>query len=318
MSFASDTKSELARIETSKKCCMLAEISGFLRVSGSIGLAGGGKLKVIITTDNAGIARHYIKLLKEYFAIETKLDITKGGGVGRNRNVRKYTYTLVIDAENHSEEILRECGLLLIKEGNNYLPDGIYEGIIKSKCCKKAYMRGVFLGAGTMSNPEKGYDLEMVLSTERLAGDIRKLINSFVDMDAKIVKRGKKHVVYIKKADYISDMLAIMGASNQVFAFEEIRIKKAMVNTVKRTVNCDNANMDRTIDASMRHIDAINKIAESKGLKILPIKLLEVATLRLENPHITITALGEMCNPPLKKSGVNNRLKKIEEIANRL
>lgn len=318
MSFASDTKNELARIQPEKKCCMLAEISGFLRVAGSIGLQGLGKFNIRITTENPAVARHYKKLLQDYFGIETKLEIGEGKAVGKARNGKKYAYSITIDPENLSEQILRETGMLLIKEGNNYFSDGIYDGLIRTKCCKKAYLRGVFMGAGTMSNPEKNYDLEFVVGSETMATDLRKLINSFVDLSCKSLKRGKRYVVYMKKADYISDILAIMGASNQVFAMEEIRIKKAMVNSAKRSVNCDNANMDKTIEASIRQTAAIRKIDEKIGINALPEKLREVARLRLENPDISITALGELCNPPLKKSGINNRMKKIEETAAKL
>ena len=318
MSFASDTKNELARIQPEKKCCMLAEISGFLRVAGSIGLQGLGKFNIRITTENPAVARHYKKLLQDYFGIETKLEIGEGKAVGKARNGKKYAYSITIDPENLSEQILRETGMLLIKEGNNYFSDGIYDGLIRTKCCKKAYLRGVFMGAGTMSNPEKNYDLEFVVGSETMATDLRKLINSFVDLSCKSIKRGKRYVVYMKKADYISDILAIMGASNQVFAMEEIRIKKAMVNSAKRSVNCDNANMDKTIEASIRQTAAIRKIDEKIGINALPEKLREVARLRLENPDISITALGELCNPPLKKSGINNRMKKIEETAAKL
>ena len=318
MSFASDTKNELARIQPEKKCCMLAEISGFLRVAGSIGLQGLGKFNIRITTENPAVARHYKKLLQDYFGIETKLEIGEGKAVGKARTGKKYAYSITIDPENLSEQILRETGMLLIKEGNNYFSDGIYDGLIRTKCCKKAYLRGVFMGAGTMSNPEKNYDLEFVVGSETMATDLRKLINSFVDLSCKSLKRGKRYVVYMKKADYISDTLAIMGASNQVFAMEEIRIKKAMVNSAKRSVNCDNANMDKTIEASIRQTAAIRKIDEKIGINALPEKLREVARLRLENPDISITALGELCNPPLKKSGINNRMKKIEETAAKL
>lgn len=318
MSFASDTKNELARIEPEKKCCMLAEISGFLRVSGSIGLQGRGRFSIKITTENPAVARHYKKLLQDYFGIETKLEIGEGKAVGRARTGKKYSYSITIDADNLSEQILRETGMLLIKEGNNYFSDGIYSGLIRTKCCKKAYLRGVFMGAGTMSDPEKGYDLEFVLNSETMATDLRKLINSFVDLSCKTVKRGKRYVVYMKKADYISDTLAIMGASNQVFSMEETRIKKTMISSAKRSVNCDNANMDRTIEASLKQTAAIKKIDEKIGLNALSDKLREVAQLRLENPDISITALGELCDPPLKKSGINNRIKRLEEIAAKL
>ena len=318
MSFASETKNELARIEPEKKCCMLAEISGFLRVAGSIGLVGFGKFRIRITTDNAAVARHYKKLLQDYFGIETKLEISEGTQVGKSKDRKKYAYTITIDPENLSEQILRETGILLIREGNNYISDGIYNGVVRTKCCKKAYLRGVFLGAGTMSNPEKGYDLEFVLDSANMAQDLRKLINSFTDLGCKIVVRGKKQVVYMKKADYISDTLAIMGASNQVFSLEETRIKKTMINSARRTVNCDNANMDRTIEASMKQIEAIKKIENHGGLDSLPDKLAEVARIRLENPDASIASLGEMCEPPLKKSGINNRLRKIIEISNKI
>lgn len=318
MSFASETKNELARIEPEKKCCMLAEISGFLRVAGSIVLAGLGKFKIKIVTENPAVARHYKKLLQDYFEIETKLEISEGKTVAKAGGAKKHIYSISIDPNNLSEQILRETGLLLIKEGNNCFSDGIYSGIVRTKCCKKAYLRGVFMGAGTMSDPEKGYDLEFVLNSEIMASDLKKLINSFVDLSCKTVQRGKHHIVYMKKADYISDTLAIMGASNQVFSMEETRIKKAMINSAKRTVNCDNANMDRTIEASMKQVEAIKRIEETVGLGALPAKLQETARLRLENPDISLTALGEMCSPPLKKSGINNRLKKIEEIASKL
>ena len=319
MSFASETKNELSRVTPEKKCCMLAEISGFLRVRGSIGLVGGGKFRIKISTDNPAIARHYKKLLQDYFGIETSLEIGQGKVIGRDKNAnQRYIYSIAIDENNLSEQILRETGMLLIKEGNNYFADGIYESIVRTKCCKKAYLRGVFLGAGTMSDPEKGYDLEFVLESQTMAQDLRKLINSFSDMSCKTIARGNKHIVYIKKADYISDMLAIMGASSQVFAFEETRIKKSMRSQTTASVNCDNANMDKAIDASMRQIEAIRKIEAGPGISSLPEKLREVAYLRLEHPDISLTALGELCNPPLKKSGINNRVRKIEEMAERL
>ena len=318
MSFASETKNELARIEPEKKCCMLAEISGFLRVAGSIGLVGFGKFKIIITTDNPAVARHYKKLIQDYFGIETKLEIGEGKAVGKSRSSKKFSYSITIDADNRSEQILRETGILLVREGNNYISDGIYSGIVRTKCCKKAYLRGVFMGAGTMSDPEKGYDLEFVLESATMAADLKKLINSFVDLSCKVTERRGKQVVYMKKADYISDMLAIMGASSQVFSMEETRIKKEMVGSARRMSNCDSANMDRSIEASMKHIEAIKKIQKTKGLASLPETLREAAELRLENPDVSLTALGEMCEPSVKKAAISKRLKKIEEIAVKL
>ena len=318
MSFASETKNELARIEPEKKCCMLSEIAAYIRTAGSMGIVGFGKFTITLTTDNAAVARHYKKLIKTYFDIETELEITEGGSVGRNRKEKKYNYIITINPENNSEAILRECGILMIKEGHNYFSDGIYSGLVRAKCDKRAYLRGTFLGAGTMSNPDKAYHLEFVMNSEVMANDLKKLINSFADLSCKVVQRGKKYIVYMKKADYISDTLALMGASSQVLTLEDIRIKKEMVSSARRAMNCDSANLDRAIDASMRQVEAIRTIAEMKGLKWLDPKLSEVATLRLEHPEASIAALGEMLDPPLKKSGINNRLRKIEDIAARL
>lgn len=313
MSFAAEVKNELARIDTEKKCCQLAEIAGFLRVAGSIGLAGGGKFKIIVTSENPAIIRHYKKLLSDYFDIETNLEVGEANSIGKKR-----TYNITIDAENRSEQILRETGILLVREGNNYISDGIYEGIVKSKCCKRAYLRGVFMGAGTMSDPEKSYHLEFVCRTETFAKDLRKLINSFVDLQAKEFKRGKSYVVYMKKSDYIGDTLGIMGADTHSLIIETTLVEKSMRNAVNRIANCDNANVDRIVEAAMKQVSAIEKIEKAKGLDWLPEKLREVARLRKENPDISIAALGELCDPPLKKSSINGRLKKIAETATQL
>lgn len=313
MSFASDVKNELSRVETEKKCCQLAEIAGFLRVSGSIGLAGGGRFKIIITSENPAVIRHYKKLLQDYFDIGTLLEMREPSSAGKKR-----TYKITIDAENRSEQILRETGILLVREGNNYISDGIYDGIVRSKCCKRAYLRGIFMGAGTMSDPEKSYHLEFVCGSQTLAHDLKKLINSFVDIQAKDFQRGNSFVVYMKKADYVGDMLGIIGADTHSLIIANTLVEKSVKNDANRMANCDNANTDRIVAAAMKQVKAVEKIEQKKSLGWLPEKLRQVAVLRKENPDISIKELGAMCDPPLTKSGINGRLKKIEEIASKL
>lgn len=313
MSFSTETKNELSRVEPPKKCCQLAEIAGFIRVSGSIRLAGGGKFKIVITTDNPAVARHYKKLIKEYFQVDTELEIGEAAALKKG-----HTYMLTIDPEMRSESILRETGILLVREGNNYISDGIYDDIVRTKCCRKAYMRGIFLGAGTVNDPEKSYHLEIVCGSENLARDLKRIINNFEDLSAKVVERKGKYVVYMKNSQYISDTLAIMGAHSQVLKFEDTKIKKELVNEATRITNCDNANTDRALDASQRQIEAIRRIEGHGELGTLPEKLRELALLRLNNPEASLTQLGEMMHPPLKKSGVNNRMKRILEAAERL
>nr|WP_315025092.1 DNA-binding protein WhiA [uncultured Aminipila sp.] len=313
MSFSVDTKNELARLEQEKKCCMLAEIAGFVRMCGSIRLAGGGKFTIIITTENPAAARHFKKIIKDYFDVDANLEI------GQSTTLKKgHVYLLTIGPEERSEQILRETGILMVKEGMNFISDGIYEGLIKTKCCRKSYLRGVFLGSGTISDPEKGYHMEFVCSTQTLSNDVKKLINSFVGLHAKQVKRKKSYVVYVKESEQIVDILNILKAHGQLLKFEDTRIMKEMRNKTNRINNCDSANLDKTLNASEKQVEAIRKIEEIKGLDFLNDKLKEVALLRLDNPDATLQELADMMEPPLKKSGMNHRLKKIEEIAGKL
>ncbi|MBO4234944.1 MAG: DNA-binding protein WhiA [Firmicutes bacterium] len=306
MSFSSEVKNELARIDPEKNCCQLADISGFLRTAGSLKLEGGGKFKIVVVTSDPAIARHYKKLIKNYFGTPTELEIEEGGNLGKG-----HRYMLSIGPEDRSEQILREAGILMVRQGNNYISDGIYDGIIRSKCCRKAYLRGMFLGSGTISDPVKAYHLEIVCNTKSLANDLCKMINSFVDLSAKTVERKGKYVVYMKKAAYISDTLAIMGAHSHVLKLEDVMIRKQMRGEAARATNCDSANTDRTLDAAEHQIEAIARLRAAGRFDQLPYKLREMAELREANPEASLAELGEMLEPPLKKSGVNNRLKKI-------
>ena len=313
MSFSSETKNELARVEPEKKCDQLAEIAGFLRVSGSLRLTGRGKFTIVIATDNPAIARHYKRLIREYFQIDAKLEV--GGAEALKKG---HTYMLTISPEDRSESILRETGILLVREGNNFISDGIYEELIRKKCCKRAYMRGMFMGTGTISDPEKSYHLEFVCESRTLANDLKKMINSFVDLSVKVVQRRNRWVVYMKNSQYISDMLALMGAHAQMLAFENVRVQKSVYNQTTRIMNCDNANTDRTLDASEKQIRAIRILEETGQLSVLTDKLRELARLRVENPEASLTQLGEMMEPKLGKSGVTNRMKRILSMAEKV
>lgn len=315
MSFSLEVKNELSRIEPEKKCCQLAELAGFIRSCGSIKLVGGGKMKIVLTTENPAIARHYKKLIKDYFDVEASMEIGQSSSFKKNKQ-----YIISLDDRNNqkAEPILRETAILMIREGMNYFSDGIYQAHIKTKCCRKAYLRGLFLGSGTITSPQKSYHIEYICATETLANDIKKLINTFVDLHPKQTFRNKNYIVYIKEAEQVGDMLNIMGAHNQYFALEDIRMMKEARNKANRISNCDNANMDKTLDAAQRQLAAINKIKEKKGLDILPDKLKEVAILRLENPEATLTELAKLVDPPMKKSGLNNRIRKIEEISEKI
>lgn len=310
MSFSSDTKNELARRIPEKKCCQLAEIAGFLRIAGSLRLAGGGKFRVVCSTENPAAARHYKKLIKEYFKVDCGIEIENGGALHKG-----HVYSLTIDPDMKSESILRETGILLVKEGSNYISDGIYQDIVRKKCDRKSYLRGAFMACGSVSDPAKEYHLEFTLEHENLAADLRRLIGTFDDLEGKISMRKGKYVVYMKRAEYISDTLALMGADSQVLAFENVRIEKDVVNQTVRLTNCDSANTDRTINAAEKQVEAIRRLIDSDKLGLLSEKLIELSELRLNHPEASLTDLGEMMNPPLTKAGVNSRIQRIMEAA---
>lgn len=334
MSFSSDVKGELARIEPSRKCCMLAEIAGFLRVSGSVRITG-GSFAIVASTESAATARHLKVLTETYF--KNKVDLSIGGSLrpGSQGKKGRNTYYISISPEQKSMQILRETGMILIREGDDYFSDGIYQPVIKSKCCKKAYLRGMFLSCGTMSDPRKGYHLEFVLDKEQSALDLKKLTGSFVDLSANITKRGDDWVVYMKKAAYISDMLGIMGASSAMLDFESIRVNKGMHGEIMRMINCDNANVDRTLSAAEEQKEWLRIIASAEtgrepegdeqadpasrfwteGLRHLPPALREVAFLRLYKPEASLSEIGESLTPPVGKAGISKRFAKIKTIA---
>lgn len=319
MSFSSDVKGELARLEIKKKEDMLAEISGFLRVSGSIRLNGSGKMSIVASTENPAIARHFKKLIKDYFGSSADLEIGESEAPGSGKHYSSgYRYSLKIGHEGKSDRILRETGILMIKEGDDYLSDGIYQPIISKKSAKKAYLRGLFLGCGTISDPKKSYHLEFVIKRDGLAQDLKKLIDSFVEMRANISKRKNQNIVYIKKADYISDMLGIMGADSAVMNFENIRLERKIKGEAMRLSNCDNANVDRLITAAERQLKDIELIDKYMGVDNLPLRLNEIANARLKNPSASLTEIGNSLTEPVGKSAITKRFAKLKEIAQKL
>ncbi len=315
MSFSLEVKNELAHVNPEKKCCMLAEIAGFTRVCGTISPVGGGKMKLMLTTENPAIARHYKKLIKDYYDVDANIEIGEAAGPKRGK-----VYVLTMDDRKQqlAEPMLRETGILLIRGGKNYFSDGIYDTLTKSKCCRKSYLRGLFLGSGTVTNPKSAYQIEFICSSSVLAADIKKLINTFVDLKPKITKRGNSHIVYIQEATPVGDMLNIMGAHNQFFEYEDIRMMKEARNKANRISNCDNANMDKTLNAAQRQIEAITKLTNAIGMQGLPEKLRSVAQIRLDHPDATLQELADMMDPPMKKSGMNHRIQKLLEMAEKL
>ncbi|MBR5228261.1 MAG: DNA-binding protein WhiA [Firmicutes bacterium] len=312
MSFSSETKKELAQVAPDKKCCMLAEIAGFARMNGSIRLIGGGRMSVSLTSEDPATARHFKKLLQAYFDTSTSLDIYQGAAFTKGKK-----YRITFDDSIVGEQMLREVGLMTVQEGSNVLVEGIPSEIIRKKCCKRAYLRGMFLASGSINHPEKGYHMEIVCKNQYIGADLRKLMNSF-DLNAKISERKNTYVVYVKESEKIVDFMNIAGAHQQLLTFEDVRIVKSLRNTTNRINNCENANIDKAVNAAAKQVEDIRLIEERMGLGNLQEKLRVVAELRLENPDLPLKDLAELTDPPVSKSGVNHRLKKLSELAEKI
>ena len=308
MSFSSNVKNELAKIKMTESCCQRAELSALIKLTGAIQITGNNRIGIRLTTENAAIARKIFTLLKINYGIQTQVLMSK------NRQLKKkYSYTLLIGPENASYELLISLGILKMKD-NLRINQRIPKSVIEKECCKKAYLRGAFLGGGSISDPEKTYHLEVVTNNNSYADDLRRLINSY-GLNSKVVSRKNSFVVYLKEGENIVDFLNIIGAHNALLKIENIRIFKEMRNNVNRLVNCETANLSKTVNAAMRQINNIQFIKKNMGLNRLPKNLREMAEFRLLHQDLSLAELGEAMNPPVGKSGVNHRLRKLDQIA---
>ena len=311
MSFSAKVKGELGRYTEMSKEEALAQISAMMKVSGTIGFNGKG-LSFKITTENPTSARLVFTLLKEHFQIHSKLMVKKSNSLKKNN-----IYMVVIDEEMGVRGLLKDTGIFKEVDGGITLDYRIDEKMVETDDEKRAYIRGAFLGGGSVTNPEKNYHLEFVTHSEEYAQDLCELINS-CGLNSKVIQRKNSFIVYIKEGEQIVDILNIMGAHSCLLELENIRIMKEMRNNVNRLVNCETANLSKTVNAAVRQVESIKFIQSKIGLKRLPQNLREIAELRLEYPDESLKELGEMLDPPVGKSGVNHRLRKIEKIAEEL
>ncbi|MDG4657153.1 DNA-binding protein WhiA [Ectobacillus antri] len=306
MSFASETKKELTNLDI-KDCCVRAELSALIRMNGSLSFSN-RRLIIDIQTENAAIARRIYTLLKRSYNVAVELLVRKKMRLKKN-NV--YIVRLVEQAK----EVLED---LKIMQGDFSLIHNISEELIKKKCCKRSYLRGAFLAGGSVNNPEtSSYHLEIFSLYKEHNEAICELMNEF-DLNSKTLERRKGHITYLKEAEKITEFLNIIGAHGALLRFEDIRIVRDMRNSVNRLVNCETANLNKTIGAALRQIENIKYIERTVGLDYLPEKLREIAQLRISYEDVTLKELGEMVTGKISKSGINHRLRKIDEIAEKL
>ncbi len=292
MSFSGDVKDELVRLENDARHCQIAELAAVLVYAGTVKTDVLGVQCIELPSDSSLVVRRghmlFDRLFGEQFSTEKHL-------IQDEICVRKVLQTIKYSG-----------GELLV----NPL-------LIKSFCCKRAFLRGTFLAVGSMSNPEKGYHLEYVCADAQQAAQIMDTLLAY-GIRAKTVVRKKYQVVYIKESEEIVELLNVIGAHVSLMKLENLRIFKDMRNSINRKVNCETANISKTVHAATKQIADIQYIKEHYGFDNLKENLRQVAELRLEYPDAALKELGEYLSPPVGKSGVNHRLRKLSELAEKL
>lgn len=308
MSFSSDVKEELSRI-SSKTCCQRAELVSFVRMAGILKITGGADRRSFlqIQTIHAPTMRRIYKLLKKHMISPEEIVVKKNSFLKDNN---LYIISVTLDS---AKGLLKDLGILG-GEGNGGKTN-IFS--LKSRCCKRSYLRGAFLGGGSISDPLGPYHMEFVTVDRVHADNLSNLINEF-GLNSRVMERKNNYMVYLKDGDNIADLMGIMGAHNSLLKFEDIRVLKEMRNSVNRVVNCETANLNKTIGAAFRQIEIIKYLKKQDCFDELPQNLKEIAEIRLEYPDLSLKELGKFITPTLGKSGVSYRLKRIEEIAGKL
>ncbi len=308
MSFSSETKEELSRIGDQERHCMISELSAIISLCGKVTREGTG-YSIVLHTENVAVARRFYTLIRQTFDYQPEVSTTRHNYLKKNRY-----YMISIRNRSMALKVLKTLAQIdnlgRLQEDRSIRDNPV----LQRTCCQRAYLRGAFLSAGSITDPEKNYHFEIVCQREDLADQIRDLFDNF-GLEAKIVVRKRYYVVYLKEGTMISDTLNIIGAHISLMKFENVRILKDVRNSVNRRVNCEAANINKTVSAARRQIEDIEYIKNTVGLDQLPVNLRDVAWARLEDPEAALKELGAMLQKPLGKSGVNHRLRKLSSIA---
>lgn len=312
MSFSSEVKEELYGRIGSSRHCQLAEIAAIINSAGYIAKDSAGHLTLYIQADNDLVVRKFFTLLKKAFNIRTSF-LKELGDVKENGRIYRPVMT-------EGDELYALLGAVRLLDGQGNVrkaPCGVSPMVTRNSCCKRAFLRDSFLCLGSISDPNKGYHLEYVCDSEIQATQLQEMIESF-DIEARIVRRKKYYVLYVKEGTGIVDLLNIMEAPVSLMNLENLRIVKEMRNSINRRVNCEVANITKTVNAATKQIEDITYIRDHYGLDNLPVSLHEMAEVRLEHPDATLVELGRLLDPTVGKSGVNHRLRKLSDLADKI
>lgn len=303
MSFSEETKQELVSLRTEKSCCMLSELNALTQSCASMTLLGGGQVSIAYTTENVSVAKRVFVLLKKRLEINSAPHFAKTARFGGKRvcvirltpaDSRKLMYALHMLHENEGNEVYR----------------GIPRRALSRKCCQQAFLRGAFLGEGSVSSPERDHHLEFVCDSVKRAEAVTQMLGRN-DLYGAVTQRRGASVVYMKRGGEISTLLGLMGATRAMMRYENALARRSLRESVVRATSCDHNNMVRQLNAAQKQIDAIRRLEEKGLLDSLPENLRALARLRLAHPELTLEELGAMLSPPIGKSGVNHRFRDL-------
>lgn len=311
MSFSGKVKEEIGKKISAARHCQIAEIAAILELCGTIVINRFNQYSIKIHTENLVVVRKVFTLIEKTFNIKTDISI--------RRNVRKCSASYSVIVKHHEDALRILQATKMIDDDHRKMVEVQPANplVVRQTCCRRAFIRGAFLAAGSISDPEKSYHLEIVCASEKTALKLQELICGF-SMDAKIVRRKKSYIVYLKEGEQIVDILNIMEAHVALMELENVRILKEMRNSVNRKVNCETANINKTVSAAVKQVEDITYLRDTIGFEKLSEGLEEVALARLSYPDATLKELGELLSPPVGKSGVNHRLRKLSELAEKV
>ena len=306
MSFAAEVKKELTSLEVHREHAK-AELAALIRMNGSLSI-NNQQFVLNVQTENAAIARRIYSLLKDHYNVRSELLV-------RRKMKLKKNNVYIVRLKQETKRVLLDLDIMDGLMFHSHVSDEIMGNAQKMR----SYLRGAFMASGSVNNPETSrYHLEIYSIYEEHNQDICDMLN-YYGLKARSLERRNGFISYLKGAEKIADFLTLIGATNSMLKFEDVRIVRDMRNSVNRLVNCETANMNKTIDAASKQIDNIEFIQQRVGLGALPEKLQEIAELRLEHPEVSLKELGEMIpSGAISKSGINHRIRKINEFADRL
>lgn len=308
MSFSSEIKDEVAKIKVEDYKIILSELAGITPMCGLLNFKN-NKISMEYITENAPVARRIFTFLRRSFGFDVEVKNV------RSTQLKKNVFIIYISQDESCRLLLDE--LKYIKGASVFMINYAPTDLIKTSNEKKAYIRGAFMGSGSITDPKKGYHLEFVSENESNAYFLRDAINDF-GLKSKVIMRKEKYIIYIKDSEQISDFLSLIGAYNSVLNYENVRVIKEMRNNVNRIVNCETANLNKTVKSSYDQVEDIKLIEREIGIENLDEDLKAIAKIRLENRSMSLNDIANSLEPKLSKSTVNYRFKKLRRIANKL